>query len=199
MQIYGVIERLAPGTRKIELFGRPHNVQPNWCRFLIQLSSCYVITVNPCLLHVLYLLLCAGQDDTRKSAGRRSPGGGRRGAAVSRVLPVWHCHERFERTILIASFSRRSAPRERRREHWRSAAAPTAGPYCVTAARARAAASTTASQPVTIAARKNRSLLASAIRNTTNTFLPLAQSLDMSEPELVLYVLQYVGSFHAST
>ncbi len=29
-EIYGMIERLSPGTRKIELFGRPHNVQPNW-------------------------------------------------------------------------------------------------------------------------------------------------------------------------
>ena len=29
-EIYGLIERLSPGTRKIELFGRPHNVQPNW-------------------------------------------------------------------------------------------------------------------------------------------------------------------------
>ena len=28
-EIYGIIERLSPGTRKIELFGRPHNVQPN--------------------------------------------------------------------------------------------------------------------------------------------------------------------------
>eukprot|EP00795_Rhopilema_esculentum_P001119 gene1119-15459_t len=29
-EIYGLIERLSPGTRKIELFGRQHNVQPNW-------------------------------------------------------------------------------------------------------------------------------------------------------------------------
>ncbi|XP_041375648.1 N6-adenosine-methyltransferase subunit METTL3-like [Gigantopelta aegis] len=29
-EIYGIIERLSPGTRKCELFGRPHNVQPNW-------------------------------------------------------------------------------------------------------------------------------------------------------------------------
>ncbi|CAH0552230.1 unnamed protein product [Brassicogethes aeneus] len=29
-EIYGMIERLSPGTRKIELFGRPHNIQPNW-------------------------------------------------------------------------------------------------------------------------------------------------------------------------
>ncbi|KAB7493655.1 N6-adenosine-methyltransferase subunit, partial [Armadillidium nasatum] len=28
-EIYGIIERLSPGTRKLELFGRPHNVQPN--------------------------------------------------------------------------------------------------------------------------------------------------------------------------
>ncbi|XP_025411382.1 N6-adenosine-methyltransferase subunit METTL3 [Sipha flava] len=29
-EIYGIIERLSPGTRKIELFGRAHNIQPNW-------------------------------------------------------------------------------------------------------------------------------------------------------------------------
>ncbi|XP_060534961.1 N6-adenosine-methyltransferase catalytic subunit [Cylas formicarius] len=29
-EIYGMIERLSPGTKKIELFGRPHNIQPNW-------------------------------------------------------------------------------------------------------------------------------------------------------------------------
>eukprot|EP00794_Sanderia_malayensis_P018608 gene18608-20484_t len=29
-EIYGLIERLSPGTKKIELFGRQHNVQPNW-------------------------------------------------------------------------------------------------------------------------------------------------------------------------
>lgn len=28
-EIYGVIERLSPGTRKVELFGRPHNVTFN--------------------------------------------------------------------------------------------------------------------------------------------------------------------------
>jgi mRNA m6A methyltransferase catalytic subunit len=26
-EIFGIIERLCPGTRKIELYGRPHNVQ----------------------------------------------------------------------------------------------------------------------------------------------------------------------------
>ena len=29
-EVYGMIERLSPGTRKIELLDRPHNVQPNW-------------------------------------------------------------------------------------------------------------------------------------------------------------------------
>jgi len=38
-EIYGIIERLAPGTRKIELFGRPHNVQPNWVTLGNQLDG----------------------------------------------------------------------------------------------------------------------------------------------------------------
>ena len=37
-EIYGIIERLSPGTRKVELFGRPHNVQPNWLVFLVLFS-----------------------------------------------------------------------------------------------------------------------------------------------------------------
>ena len=38
-EIYGIIERLSPGTRKIELFGRPHNVQPNWWVHLYKFMS----------------------------------------------------------------------------------------------------------------------------------------------------------------
>ena len=38
-EIYGIIERLSPGTRKIELFGRPHNVQPNWVTLGNQLGT----------------------------------------------------------------------------------------------------------------------------------------------------------------
>ncbi|XP_067053028.1 N6-adenosine-methyltransferase catalytic subunit-like isoform X2 [Acropora muricata] len=38
-EVYGVIERLAPGTRKIELFGRQHNVQPNWITLGNQLDG----------------------------------------------------------------------------------------------------------------------------------------------------------------
>jgi len=38
-EIYGIIERLAPGMRKIELFGRQHNVQPNWVTLGNQLDG----------------------------------------------------------------------------------------------------------------------------------------------------------------
>merc|ERR1712079_729740 len=38
-EIYGIIERLSPGTRKIELFGRPHNVNPNWVTLGNQLDG----------------------------------------------------------------------------------------------------------------------------------------------------------------
>nr|XP_027197960.1 N6-adenosine-methyltransferase catalytic subunit-like [Dermatophagoides pteronyssinus] len=38
-EIYGIIERLSPGTRKIELFGRQHNTQPNWVTLGNQLES----------------------------------------------------------------------------------------------------------------------------------------------------------------
>lgn len=38
-EVYGIIERLSPGTRKIELFGRPHNVQPNWITLGNQLDG----------------------------------------------------------------------------------------------------------------------------------------------------------------
>lgn len=38
-EIYGMIERLSPGTRKIELFGRPHNSQPNWMTLGNQLDG----------------------------------------------------------------------------------------------------------------------------------------------------------------
>ncbi|XP_013403912.1 N6-adenosine-methyltransferase catalytic subunit [Lingula anatina] len=38
-EIYGIIERLSPGTRKVELFGRPHNIQPNWITLGNQLDG----------------------------------------------------------------------------------------------------------------------------------------------------------------
>lgn len=29
-EVYGVIERLAPHGRKLEMFGRKHNIRPGW-------------------------------------------------------------------------------------------------------------------------------------------------------------------------
>lgn len=42
-EIYGIIERLSPGTRKIELFGRQHNTQPNWVTLGNQLDGVRVL------------------------------------------------------------------------------------------------------------------------------------------------------------
>ena len=47
-EIYGIIERLSPGTRKIELFGRQHNTQPNWVTLGNQLNG--VRLVDPQLI-----------------------------------------------------------------------------------------------------------------------------------------------------
>ncbi|KAL5022915.1 hypothetical protein ScPMuIL_002070 [Solemya velum] len=41
-EVYGIIERLSPGTRKVELFGRPHNVQPNWITLGNQLDGVHL-------------------------------------------------------------------------------------------------------------------------------------------------------------
>ena len=38
-EMYGVLERLSPGTMKIELFGRSHNCQPNWLTLGNQLDG----------------------------------------------------------------------------------------------------------------------------------------------------------------
>ena len=38
-EVYGLIERLAPGSRKCELFGRQHNVQRNWVTLGNQLDG----------------------------------------------------------------------------------------------------------------------------------------------------------------
>ncbi|XP_071477767.1 N(6)-adenosine-methyltransferase catalytic subunit METTL3-like [Diadema antillarum] len=42
-EIYGLIERLSPGTRKIELFGRAHNIQPNWVTLGNQLDGVHLV------------------------------------------------------------------------------------------------------------------------------------------------------------
>lgn len=57
-EIYGIIERLSPGTRKIELFGRPHNIQPNWITLGNQLGGTHL-----------------AEDDIRKRIMTRYPDG----------------------------------------------------------------------------------------------------------------------------
>lgn len=42
-EIYGIIERLSPGTLKIELFGRMHNCQPNWLTLGNQLEGVHLV------------------------------------------------------------------------------------------------------------------------------------------------------------
>ena len=42
-EIYGIIERLSPGTLKIELFGRMHNCQPNWLTLGNQLEGVQLV------------------------------------------------------------------------------------------------------------------------------------------------------------
>ena len=42
-QVYGIIERLSPGTLKIELFGRMHNCQPNWLTVGNQLQGVHLV------------------------------------------------------------------------------------------------------------------------------------------------------------
>jgi len=42
-EIYQIIERLSPGTRKLEIFGRPHNVRPGWITLGNQLLGVKVV------------------------------------------------------------------------------------------------------------------------------------------------------------
>lgn len=58
-EIYGIIERLSPGTKKLgkvwlseknnlnldmkELFGRQHNIQPGWITLGNQLEDTYIV------------------------------------------------------------------------------------------------------------------------------------------------------------
>lgn len=42
-EIYGILERLSPGSRKLELFGRTHNVQPGWITLGNQLEGTHLV------------------------------------------------------------------------------------------------------------------------------------------------------------
>ena len=63
-EIYGVIERLSPGTRKVELFGRMHNCQPNWMTLGNQLDGIKII--DPDVLESFYAKYPNGEADTMK-------------------------------------------------------------------------------------------------------------------------------------
>ena len=38
-EMYPLLERLSPGTRKLEIFGRQHNTQPGWITLGNQVSA----------------------------------------------------------------------------------------------------------------------------------------------------------------
>ena len=38
-EMYPLLERLSPGTRKLEIFARPHNVRPGWVSMGNQLGT----------------------------------------------------------------------------------------------------------------------------------------------------------------
>ena len=46
-EMYDLLERLAPGTRKLELFGRPHNVHKGWTTLGNQLGKSQVAALAP--------------------------------------------------------------------------------------------------------------------------------------------------------
>lgn len=71
-EIYGIIERLSPGTRKIELFGRPHNVQPNWITLGNQLDG--IRLVDPELIkNSEKIMKCCGLRGTQNSNSLSRP------------------------------------------------------------------------------------------------------------------------------
>lgn len=55
-EMYPLLERLSPGTRKLEIFARPHNVRPGWVSMGNQLGeqqrwgggSCWGGCAEPC-------------------------------------------------------------------------------------------------------------------------------------------------------
>jgi len=57
-EIYGLIERLSPGTRKLEIFGRQHNVQKNWLTLGNQLEVPLLLPRTSSLL-LIHAPLCS--------------------------------------------------------------------------------------------------------------------------------------------
>ena len=56
-EVYGVIERLSPGTRKVELFGRPHNVSCIRFFFSFSMGQRSVVGAVVKVFFILQLLL----------------------------------------------------------------------------------------------------------------------------------------------
>lgn len=61
-EVYGLIERLSPGTLKIELFGRQHNCQPNWVTLGNQLDGIKLLV--PSIRESFYKRYPRGEYDT---------------------------------------------------------------------------------------------------------------------------------------
>ena len=61
-EVYGLIERLSPGTLKIELFGREHNCQPNWVTLGNQLDGVKLLV--PSVKESFYKRYPRGEYDT---------------------------------------------------------------------------------------------------------------------------------------
>ena len=61
-EVYGLIERLSPGTLKIELFGRQHNCQPNWVTLGNQLEGIKLLV--PSVRESFYKRYPRGEYDT---------------------------------------------------------------------------------------------------------------------------------------
>ncbi len=69
-EVYGVIERMSPGTLKVELFGRPHNSQPNWVTLGNQLDG--VKLLDPDIRQSFYGRYPRGELDTLAPSQPRS-------------------------------------------------------------------------------------------------------------------------------
>lgn len=53
-EMYPLLERLSPGTRKLEIFARQHNVRPGWVSLGNQLDGVYI--TDPEMLQRLVML-----------------------------------------------------------------------------------------------------------------------------------------------
>jgi mRNA (2'-O-methyladenosine-N6-)-methyltransferase len=42
-EIYSIIDRISPGGKNLELFGRPHNCRPGWMTLGNQLEGVYIL------------------------------------------------------------------------------------------------------------------------------------------------------------